>query len=374
VNPPIFGHEYIDGDGTTDGYLHVEYLKSNQTSYLDSGIIQGAFVPRGLKNPVSAEYVVRALNVNPNRQIGVSNNSAAASVPTDELNVSAQTQTTVSNVSFANGKVEFDQTITNLGAGLFDGTIYTPVEFRIKSISNPTVTVANADSCGTGQPGSPASFFYREKLTAGQTSAPRRLAFNAPNQQLFVVDAIITARVQGASGAGTRYQPEPETNFACFESRTFQETFTGIVPAMDAGLQLIPGVTFVDVPFTSQEGAFGIVGEMTSSLGLDIDLELLDSAGRVLNSSLSGSANERVAAPIEPNRNYVYRVIGSAGVAQDFSIQSTQHLVVHQTSTVGTGGGGGGGVIPPPPGGTVISLLRFTVNPLTRTVTVQLLH
>jgi len=126
----------------------------------------------------------------------------------------------------------------------------------------------------------------------------------------------------------------------------------------------------VDVPFTSQEGAFGIVGEMTSSLGLDIDLELLDSAGRVLNSSLSGSANERVAAPIEPNRNYVYRVIGSAGVAQDFSIQSTQHLVIHPTSTTGTGGG----VIPPPPGGTRISLVRFTVNPLTRTVTVQLLH
>jgi len=374
VNPPIFGHEYIDGDGTTDGYLHVTYLKSNQTSYLDSGIIEGAFVPRGLKNPVSAEYVVRALNVNPNRQVGVSNNSAAASAPTDELNVTAQSQTTISNVSFANGKVEFDQTITNLGAGLFDGTIYTPVEFRIKSISNPTVTVANADSCGTGQPGSAASFFYREKLTAGQTSAPRRLAFNAPNQQLFVVDAIITARVQGASGAGTRYQPEPATNFACFESRTFQETFTGIVPAMDAGLQLVPGVTFVDVPFTSQEGAFGVIGEMTSTLGLDIDLELLDSAGRVLNSSLSGSANERVAAPIQPNRNYVFRVIGSAGVAQDFNIQSTQHLVVHQTSTTGTGGGGGGGIIPPPPGGTVISLVRFTVNPLTRTVTVQLLH
>ena len=376
VNPPVFGHEYIDGDGTTDGYLHIAYVRANQTSYADSGFIEGAFVPRGLKNPVSAEYVVRTLNVNSNRQVGVSDNSAAAAAPSNAINVTAQAQTTISNVSFANGKFQFDQTIKNLGAGLFDGTIYTPVEFRITSISNPMVTVANADSCGTGQPGSPASFFYKEKLLTGQTSAPRRLVFNDPNAQLFVVDAVITARVQVAPGSATRYQTEPPPNFACFENRTLSETFNGTVPGGDTGLQLIPGVTFVDVPFTSQEGAFGVVGDMTSSLGIDLDLELLDSAGRVLNSSQTGSANERVAAPIEPNRNYIYRVIGWAGVAQDFNIQSTQYLLVHQTSTAGTpgGGAGAGGGATPPPGGILTSLVRFTINPITRTVTVQLLR
>lgn len=375
VNPPVFGHEYIDGDGTTDGFLHVAYLKSTQTSYLDSGIIEGAFVPRGIKNPVSAEYVVRALKVNSNRQVGVSGNSKAASAPSKALNVSDKMQTLISNVSFANGKFEFDQSIKNLGAGAFDGTVYAPVELRITSISNPSVTVANADSCGTGQAGSPASFFFREKLIAGQTSAPRHLVFNNPNAQLFVFDAVITARVQVAPASATRYQPEPGPNFACFESRNFSETFQGTVPAGDTGLQLIPGVSFVDVPFTSQEGVFGVVGDMTSSLGLDMDLELLDSAGRVLSSSLTGSANERVAAPIEPHRNYVYRVIGWAGVAQDFSIQSMQSLVVHKTSTAGTSGGGAdGGEIPPPPDGTLVSLVRFTVNPITRLVTVQLLR
>ena len=373
VNPPVFGHEYIDGDGTTDGYLHVAYVKSNQTSYSDSGFIEGAFVPRGLKNPVSAEYVVKALNVNSNRQVGVSSNSAAASAPTKALNVTAKTQATISNVSFANGKFEFDQTIKNLGAGSFDGTIYTPVEFRITSISNSTVTVANADSCGTGQRGNPASFYYREKLLAGQTSAPRRLVFNDPNAQLFTFDAVITARVQATPGSATRYQTEPPTNFNCFENRTLQTSFDGIVPGADTGLQLIPGVTYVDVPFISQEGAFGIVGNMTSSFGIDMDLQLLDSAGRVLNSSQTGSANELVAAPIEPNRNYLYRVIGWAGVAQDFNIQSTQYLLVHQTSTSGTPDGGGGGTTLPSPE-TLISLVRFTINPITGTVTVQLLQ
>ena len=370
VNRPVFGHEYIDGDGTTDGYLHVTYLKSNQTSYVDSGIIEGAFVPRGIKNPVNAEYVVRALNVNANRQIGVSNNSGAAAAPTNALNVTARMQTAFSNVNFANGKFELDQTIKNLGAGQFDGTVYTPIEFRITSISNPTVTVANADSCGTGQAGSPASFYFREKLTTGQTSGARRIVFNDPTAQLFVFDAVITARVQVVPGQRTRYQPEPGPNFSCFENRSFSQTFEGIVPAGDTGLQLIPGVSFVDVPFTSQEGAFGVIGEMTSSLGIDMDLELLDSAGRVLNSSLNGDANERVVAPIEPNRSYTYRVIGWAGVAQDFSIQSTQSLVVHQTSTTGTGGGGGGLTLPS--SGTVTTLVRFTINPITRTVTVQL--
>jgi hypothetical protein len=166
-------------------------------------------------------------------------------------------QTTISNVSFADGKFEFDQVIKNLGAGMFDGTIYTPIEFRITSISNPTVAVANADSCGTGQQGSPASFFYRDKLVAGQTSAPRRLVFNDPNAQLFTFDAVITARVQVAPASATRYQTEPPTNFACFENRTHAESFDGIVPGGDTGLQLIPGVSYVDVPFISQEGIRG---------------------------------------------------------------------------------------------------------------------
>lgn len=371
VNRPIFGHEYIDGDGTTDGYLHVAYVKGDQTSYLDNGYIQGAFIARGVTNPVSAEYVVRALNINPNRQLGVSVNSAAASVATAALNVTNRTQTTISNIVFAGGKTEFDQTIKSLGAGLFDGTIYTPVEFRIVSISNPTVTVTNADNCGNGQASAPASFYYRQKLLTGETSLPRHLVFSNPNSQLFVFDAVVTARVQADAASATRYQPEPPPNLGCFENRSFAESFSGIVPASDTGLNLLPGLTFIDVPFRSKEGAFGVVGHLTSTLAVDLDLQLLDAAGRSLSSSETGSADELVAAPIQPNTDYIYRVIGWAGVAADFNIDSTQSLLVHTSTSAGSGSGGVGGI---PSTGTATNLLRFTINPLTNTVTVQLLR
>ena len=365
-NPPVPGREYIDGDGGTDGYLHVEYISSSQTSYVDNGYIQGGNVPLGLKNPVNSEYVVRALNVNSNRQIGVSDNSAAASIPTAVVDVSNRVQTTISNVSFANGKFEFNQVIKNLGAGAFDGTIYTPIEFRVISISNPTVTVANADNAGTGQAGSPAIFYYRNVLATGQTSESRHLTFNDPNAQLFTVNAVVTARVQVAPSEATRYQGEPPIDLSKFDVVQFTQTFTGIVPVGDTGLQIIGGVDFVDVPFTSRDGAYAVVGDMTSSLGVDLDLFLLDSSGRVLSSSTSDTAHETVSAAIQPNQQYKYRVAGWAGVASDFQIVSTQSQLVPRA-----GAGAGGAGAPPPP--TLTHLLRFTFNPLTGTVTVQLI-
>jgi Zn-dependent metalloprotease len=371
-NAPVPGREYIDGDGGTDGYQHVEYVRGNQTSFVDNGYIVGGNVPLGLKNPVNSEYVVRALKVNANRQVGLSNNSAAASIPTAAVDVTNRVQTTISNVSFANGKFEFDQVIKNLGAGAFDGTIYTPIEFRVISISNPTVTVANADNAGTGQSGSPASFYFRPVLTTGQSSDPRHLSFNDPNAQLFTLTAVVTARVQVKPSKATRYQGEPPIDLSRFEQAQFGETFTGIVPVGDTGLGAISGVDFVDVAFVSKDGAYAVTGNMTSQLGVDLDLELRDSAGRVLSSSTSGTANETVTAAIQPNAQYIYRVIGWAGVASDFTIQSTQSLLVPRSPT---GAGGTGGAAPPPiGGGTVTNLLRFTINPLTRTVTVELVQ
>ena len=361
-NPPVPGREYIDGDGGTDGYLHVEYVSNSQTSYVDNGYIQGGNIPLGLKNPVNSEYVVRALNVNSNRQIGLSDNSAAASIPTAVVDVSSRVQTTISNVSFANGKFEFNQVIKNLGAGAFDGTIYTPIEFRIVSISDPTVTVANADNAGTGQAGSPAIFYYRNVLATGQTSEARHLTFNDPNAQLFTVTAVVTARVQVAPSQATRYQGEPPIDLSKFDVVQFTETFTGIVPVGDTGLQIIGGVDFVDVPFTSKDGAYAVVGDMTSDLGVDLDLFLLDSTGRVLSSSTSETAHETVSAAIQPNQQYRYRVANWAGAASDFQIVSTQSQLIPKP------GAGGGGATPPPL--TLTGLLRFTFNPLTGTVTV----
>ena len=60
-------------------------------------------------------------------------------------------------------------------------------------------------------------------------------------------------------------------------------------------------------------------------------------------------------------------MLGSLGVAQDYQIVSTQSLLVPRAAGGSTGGTGG-------LGGTVTNLVRFTVNPITRTVTVQVLR
>jgi hypothetical protein len=372
---PVTGREYMDGDGGTDGFMHIAYVKGDESAYTDSGLIEGVFVPRGLKNPASYEYVVRALNVNSNRQVGVSDNSATAAMSTAVIDVTNNIQTANSNVSFANGKTEFDQTIRNLGAGSFDGTIYQPIDFRIVSISAPNVSVANADNFGSGRGASPASFYYRSTLTKNQTSAARHIAFNNPNTQLFTFDAVVTARVQVPAGAGTRFEAEPKFE-GNFTTSTFSESFTGIVPASDTGLQLASGVTYVDVPFTSQANAVAVKGILTSPLtGVDLDFELRDAAGRVLSTSGTSSAEEIVTAEILPNANYIFRVIGWAGAAQDFEIASTQTLRIPQNAGSTTGGTSGGSTS----GTTLINstatrLVRFTVNPLTKSVTMQVLR
>ncbi|HJQ24732.1 MAG TPA: M36 family metallopeptidase [Blastocatellia bacterium] len=370
-NPPVPGREYIDGDGGTDGYLHADYVPASQTSYVDRGKIEGAFVARGLANPVNSEYVVRALSINANRQLGVSDNSAAASAPTAVLDVTNNVQAAISNVSFASGKFAFDQTVKNLGAGAYDGTIYTPVEFRIVAVSNG-VTVANADNGGKGTASEPASYYYHQLLTSGQTSSARHLVFNDPLAQLFTFDAVIKARVQVDPQLATRYQPEPGIDFSKFDLSQFTETLSGIVPVGDTGLAAASGLDYVDVPFTSKDGAYAVVGNMDSTLAVDLDLELLDSAGRILSSSTGGTAQETVTSAIQPNTQYIYRVIGWAGVASDFQIVSTQSLLVPK-ATGGASSGGTGGTLMPGVG-TVTNLVRFTVNPLTGTVTVQVLH
>lgn len=372
---PVTGREYMDGDGTTDGFMHIAYVKGSESGYTDSGLIEGVFVPRGLKNPASYEYVVRALNVNANRQVGVSDNSATAAMSTAVIDVTNNIQTVNSNISFAGGKTEFDQAIKNLGAGAFDGTIYQPIDFRIVNISAPSVSVANADNFGAGRGASPASFYYRSTLQKNQTSAARHITFNNPNTQLFTFDAVVTARVQVPANAGTRFEAEPKFE-GNFTTSTFSETFSGIVPASDTGLQLADGVTYVDVPFTSKDYAVAVKGILTSPLtGIDLDFELRDAAGRVLSSSGTSSAEEIVPADILPNTHYIFRVIGWAGAAQDFEIASTQTLRIPQNSAGSTTSGGGGSTLT---GGlstaTATRLVRFTVNPLTRSVSMQVLR
>ncbi len=358
LNKPVEGRAYVDGDGSTDGYHHVAFVKG--TSYVDNGYREEVFVARGLKNPVAYEYVVRTMNINVNKQVGVSANSKAAAVPSAVVNVTGKIQVSRTPAASANGKTEMDQTLKNTGAN-----IYTPVEFRIVNISEPTVTVANADNSGSGRGASPASFYYPAALATNQVSAPRHLVFNNPNRKQFTFDAVVTARVQVPAAQATRYQ-QPPTFDANFTTKTFSETFTGVVPVGDTGLQLADGVTYVDVPFTSKDGAQSVSGALTTTTGVDLDLELRDAAGRVLASGGTESANESVTAAIQPNASYVYRVVGWLGVAQDFQLVSTQTLRVPKTGTTAAAGTQTSEALTP--------FVRFTVNPLTGAVTSQVLQ
>ncbi|HJU57092.1 MAG TPA: M36 family metallopeptidase [Pyrinomonadaceae bacterium] len=358
LNKPVEGRAYIDGDGSTDGYHHVAFVKG--TSYVDNGYREEVFVPRGLKNPVSYEYVVRSLNVNANKQVGVSVNSKAAAVPTAVMNVTGKVQVSRTAFVSTNGKTEFDQTIKNTGAN-----IYTPVEFRVVSISDPSVSVANADNLGAGRGTSHASFYYPAALATNQVSAPRRVVFNNPNKKPFTFEAVVTARIQVPAAQATRYQQPPSFD-ANFTTATFKETFTGVVPIGDTGLQLADGVTYVDVPFTSKDGAQSVTGALATTTGVDLDLELRDSAGRVLASGATDSASESVTAAIQPNTAYVYRVVGWLGVAQDFQLVSTQTLRVPKTGTTATASTTTSGGLTP--------YVRFSVNPLTGAVIAQLLQ
>jgi hypothetical protein len=92
--------------------------------------------------------------------------------------LTAQVDSAISNISFANGVMAFDNKLTNTrGALSTDKTVYAPIGFQITSISNPTVTVKNADQNGN-------TFVYNQTLALGATSAAKRLEFNDPMAQI----------------------------------------------------------------------------------------------------------------------------------------------------------------------------------------------
>jgi len=96
--------------------------------------------------------------------------------------------------------MSFDNKLTNARGALSEDRIaYAPINFQITAISNPSVTVKNADAAGN-------TFVYNQTLALGQTSAAKNLQFNDPAAQLFTFDAKITANAFFSSTAGTGSQ------------------------------------------------------------------------------------------------------------------------------------------------------------------------
>jgi hypothetical protein len=382
-------HTYFDGDTTTNGWSHVTYVLGDSTSYVDEGPIAEFFGPAGIKSNADAqgfnellgtEYAVRALSVNGNRQVGASDLSAGAAVNSELQDVTSSIKATISNPATGGGVFEFDQTIRNNGITSPDGIAYGPVNFRIVSISDPTVKVINADNGGDGQ-ASPASFYYSQSLASGATSSARHLKFSNPQSRMFTFSAIVTARVrtatvavngsQAGDGAGTGIAPADER----FTSQT--EVLSGIILGGSGGLNRANGVDYVDIPFVARANSFGVDGAMDTypiSVGPlpDLDLQLRDTQGNILSTSGNFGPKEYVSGAITPGQTYIYRVVGFANGPTQVNITSKQYFPIGMAPAGGSSSSSGSGLLPTTQGIMPLRLMQFTVNPLTKSVSLRL--
>ncbi|MDT4966016.1 MAG: hypothetical protein QOJ64_753, partial [Acidobacteriota bacterium] len=136
------------------------------------------------------------------------------------------------------------------------------------------------------------------------------------------------------------------------------------------------GITWVDVEVTTKNDAKILDATLSSTTAVDLDFELRTVDGVVLDDSGESNANEHVAARVKPNTKYILRVKGFTNGPSDFKIVSDQYLPegspnanVAGTITPGAPGGGGSS-----PTGIVKMVLRFTVNPLTKTVVAKIIQ
>ncbi|HVE55935.1 MAG TPA: M36 family metallopeptidase [Pyrinomonadaceae bacterium] len=370
---------YNDGDASTTGFRHVAFVDGNQVSYEDKGAVHEVFAPEGLNNLFDSEYVVRAIGVNSTGQLGFSALSGAARPTTEKFDVTTQVDSAISNITFANGVMAFDNKLTNArGATMsLDLTMYSPLEFKITNISTPTVTVKNAD-------GGANTFLYNQTLALGQTSNAKRLEFNDPLAQLFTFDAKIYANVFAGStygegsqtGDGTSNPPAPVSY------SFFNETKTGALvagePTATSGTSLtwgdptFKGITWDDIPVTTKSDALFLDATLSSLAAVDMDFELRTVDGVVLAESAGATAAEHVSSAVQPNTTYILRVKGFANGPADYSIACKQFLP--NGSPNANTAASGGTTSTSGTTGVLSKLVRFTVNPLTKKVTFQILN
>jgi Zn-dependent metalloprotease len=377
---------FVDGDSSTTGYRHVAYVSGSQQSYIDKGPVHEVFAPEGLNDLFDSEYVVRAIGANSGGQLGWSDLSGSAKATKASQDLTSQFDTAISNINFANGVMSFDNKLTNArGAFSTDRIAYAPISFQITSISNPTVTVKNADANGN-------TFIYNQTLSLGQTSAAKNLQFNDPAAQLFSFDAKVTANAFFSSTTGTGSQtgdgtsnPPPPVTYSVFhEDKTGTllagepSNFVTGEPSPTYGDPTFKGITWDDVEFTTKSDALFVDVTLTSQLARDLDLDLIDSNGNVIATSAGSTATEHIFTAIQPNTRYVLRVKGWANGPADFNLAIDDLLPQGSANAnAGTRTIGGGGLGSGPSGGNtspLTRLIRFTVNPLTKKVSVSLIQ
>lgn len=371
---------YNDGDATTTGFRHVAYVYGGANSFVDNGKVQEIFTPAGLNNLFDSEYVVRSIGVNATGQVGFSGLSGSSRALQVRQDLTAQVDSALSNISFTGGITAFDNKLTNArGAFSTDKTIYTPIEFQVVSISNPTVTVRNADAPGN-------TFVYNQTLALGAQSSAKRMEFNNPMTQLFTFDARIYGNALAGNTVGTGTQngdgtsnPPPPVIYSLYN-----EAFSGALIAGEPtgtggasltwGDPMFKGITWDDILITTKSDALALEARLTSSTAVDLDFELRTVDGQVLSSSAGATATEFVSSGVSPNTTYVLRVKGFANGPATFNIATTQLLPNGSPNENGGTRTSGGSGINPATTNPVAGLFRFTVNPLTNRVTFVVLR
>ncbi|HYP50251.1 MAG TPA: hypothetical protein VEQ34_04860, partial [Pyrinomonadaceae bacterium] len=375
--------EFADGDSSTTGFRHVAFVNGNQTSFEDKGDVYEVFAPIGISDLFSHEYVVRAIGVNSTGQLGFSDLSGSTSANKVEQDLTAQIDSAISNISFANGVMSFDNKLTNTrGALATDKTVYGPSNFQVTNISNPTVTVKNADANGN-------TFVYNQTLALGATSNAKRLEFNDPMAQMFSFDAKITGSAFASSTVGTGSNGNDGTSNppAPVTYSVYNETKTGTLVAGEPtatggtsatwGKPEYKGITWDDIEITTKSDALVLEAALSSQTAVDLDFEILTTDGKSLGTSAGATASEFVSTAVQPNTKYLMRVKGFANGPSTFQIVTNQLLPNNSPNanagnrTSGSGTSTSGSTSPT----AVISrLVRFTVNPLTKQVTARLLQ
>ena len=378
--------EFNDGDASTSGFRHVAFVAGNQTSYVDRGPVHEVFAPEGLNDLFDSEYVVRAIGPNSTGQLGWSNLSGSSRAIRAEQDLTTQIDSAISNISFSNGVMAFDNKLTNTrGAFSFDKTAYGSIAFKVTNISNPTVTVRNADQNGN-------TFIYNQTLQLGQTTSAKRMEFNDPAAQLFTFDAQVTAGAFFSSTVGNgsqlpdgTSQPPPPVEYSVFrETRAGQlivgegSSYITGNPSPTYGDPTFRGITWEEYEVvTKSDAQFLDVTLATSSLGaIDLDLEMRNEAGELVASATTEFANEHFTIAIQPNSRYFIRVLGWRNGPTQYTLQTDQLLPAGspnenagRTTIGGSGTAASGGS-----GSGLTALVRFTVNPVLKKVTFTILR
>ena len=122
----------------------------------------------------------------------------------------------------------------------------------------------------------------------------------------------------------------PERSMPAGANGSVSERITGLMPAADAGAQLVPGVTYVDHPIAVREGAFRL-SALLSFADLaggipDLDLFLLDPDGNAVTSSASAGGPEQLSHVLDRGGTWTLRVNGWANGPTDYTLDVTQEL------------------------------------------------